>query len=77
MKTKIFLVIILSMAVLEVKFDLKKPAISLLTLENIEALASIEIDKPYTCSGVGTVDCPIKGVKVKNIYIGYNLESYN
>ena len=46
-------------------------------LENVEALAAGEIDKPYTCAGMGTLDCPGSSVKVRTIYIGYSLEKYD
>ena len=46
-------------------------------LENVEALAAGEIDKPYTCAGMGTLDCPSSSVKVRAIYIGYSLEKYD
>lgn len=77
MKPKIYLIIILLVAVLGVKFSFKKYTASPMLLENVEALAAGEIDKPYTCAGMGTLDCPGSSVKVRAIYIGYSLEKYD
>jgi len=45
-----------------------------LLLMNIEALASGESYVPTACLGNGSVDCPIKGIKVEYVMIGWSLD---
>lgn len=45
-----------------------------LLLMNVEALASSEGDLPTYCVGKGSVDCPIKKVKVEYVMVGWSLD---
>lgn len=42
-------------------------------LANVEALANTEATPPTTCFGEGDFTCPIYGIRVEDIYIGYSL----
>ena len=42
-------------------------------LANVEALANTETTLPTTCFGEGGFTCPIYGIRVEEIYIGYSL----
>ena len=48
---------------------------SVLLLENIEALASGEDSARYFCYGVGSVDCP-NGKKVEIVRTNFSLDDY-
>lgn len=48
--------------------------VDVLLLNNIEAIAGGENPDGVTCAGVGSVDCPISSVKVKNVFGGYRFE---
>lgn len=48
--------------------------VNALLLDNIEALAADEYDRPVHCIGSGTVDCPATHTKVKMVGYGYRLQ---
>lgn len=75
MKPKIYLIIILLVAVLGMRFSFRKYTASPMLLENVEALAAGEIGKPYTCAGMSTLDCPGSSVKVQAIYLDIVLKN--
>lgn len=74
MKKKIFVIssVLLLLVASYYNYPEKRVADSLL-LENIEALAVGESGVPVHCVDWGTVDCPIKKVKVRMVASGYNL----
>ena len=43
-------------------------------LENVEALAYEEIDKPLGCVREGDVACPHDGIKVWKVFEGFSLD---
>lgn len=43
-------------------------------LENVEALANMEVEGPINCRFSGDLTCPGSGDKVKIVYVGYRLE---
>lgn len=42
-------------------------------LENVEALADMEVPGPTYCKGEGNVTCPINEFKCAYVFIGYSL----
>lgn len=44
-------------------------------LENVEALANMEVEGPINCRFSGDLTCPGIGEKFKIVYQGYSLES--
>lgn len=52
-----------------------RPILNDVVLANVEALAELEWVKPSTyCFGSGDLTCPQYGEKVKDVYVGYNIE---
>lgn len=43
-------------------------------LENVEALADMEMEEPITCWSSGDFTCPGNGKKVGQVYKGYSLD---
>lgn len=60
--------------VASLQFNSEKASLESLMLENIDALASGEWDKPAQCVGTGSVDCPANHVKVYFVAGQYSLE---
>lgn len=60
--------------VASLQINSEKASLESLMLENIDALASGEWDKPAHCVGTGSVDCPINHVKVYFVAGQYSLE---
>ena len=73
MKSYFLLVTLLLIVVVNATFQLHshKDYLEDLLLENVEALANIEIIQGE-CVGNGSVDCPIRNIKVYFVISGYN-----
>lgn len=68
---KHYLKVILPLAAIALSLSFLNPvksslSMSDLLLQNVEALAGSEVPN-MVCLGVGSVDCPINGVKVKRV----------
>ena len=75
MKKKIFFIGLVLVAVAaSFQFNSKSENLECLMLENIEALASGESGKVYSCVGAGSVDCPIAHSKVRYVVTAYGFE---
>lgn len=57
-----------------VQMPKEQVVVSEVVLENVEALAGMEIIVPKICRLSGDVTCPDNGVKVRNVYEGYGWE---
>lgn len=73
---KLVVILFMSIAVVAVIecFSSHNNKVNALLLDNIEALAAYEYDRPVRCYGSGTVVCPISNTKVKLVGYGYSLE---
>lgn len=76
MKMKILFIglFLVAAIVASLQINSEKASLESLMLENIDALASGEWDKPAHCVGTGSVDCPINHVKVYFVAGQYSLE---
>lgn len=59
------------------QINTERESLESLMLENIDALASGEWGSDVRCIGSGSVDCPIKNVKVYLVQGVYSLEDPN
>lgn len=75
MKKKLCLFIaLLALAIVICRYRTQGQAMNELLLENVEALAADENEKPTRCLGIGCVDCPQYHIKVEWVIGGYSLE---